>query len=50
MQALRQRNYPATPENSRCFFGAKEFEKVCFDSFILKQALKQKRSVRLRAF
>jgi len=27
-----------------------EFETICFDSFILKQALKQTRSVCLRAF
>jgi hypothetical protein len=33
----------------RCFFGEKSFETVCFDSFILKQAFKQKRSVCLRA-
>jgi hypothetical protein len=31
----------------RCFFGEKSFEAVC--SFILKQALKQTRSVCLRA-
>jgi hypothetical protein len=31
-------------------FGEKSFETVCFDSFILKQALKQTRSVCLRAF
>jgi hypothetical protein len=30
-------------------FGEKSFETVCFDSFILKQALKQARSVCLRA-
>jgi hypothetical protein len=30
-------------------FGEKSFETVCFDSFILKQALKQTRSVCLRA-
>jgi len=33
----------------RCFFGEKSFKTVCFDSFILKQALKQTRSVCLRA-
>jgi hypothetical protein len=33
----------------RCFFGEKSFETVCFDSLILKQALKQTRSVCLRA-
>jgi len=33
----------------RCFFGQKSFETVCFDSFTLKQALKQTRSVCLRA-
>jgi hypothetical protein len=32
----------------RCFL-EKSFEEVCFDSFILKQALKQTRSVCLRA-
>jgi hypothetical protein len=31
-------------------FGEKSFETVCSDSFILKQALKQTRSVCLRAF
>src|ERR1700736_2138204 len=31
-------------------FGEKSFETVCFDSFILKQALKQTRSVCLRLF
>ena len=31
-------------------FGEKNFETVCLDSFILKQALKQTRSVCLRAF
>jgi hypothetical protein len=30
-------------------FGEKSFETVCFDSFILKQALRQMRSVCLRA-
>jgi hypothetical protein len=30
-------------------FGEKSFETVCSDSFILKQALKQTRSVCLRA-
>jgi hypothetical protein len=30
-------------------FGEKSLETVCFDSFILKQALKQTRSVCLRA-
>jgi hypothetical protein len=36
------------PENSAAF-GEKSFETVCFDSFIFKQALKQTRSVCLRA-
>jgi hypothetical protein len=31
-------------------FGEKSFETVCFDPFILKQALKRTRSVCLRAF
>jgi hypothetical protein len=33
----------------RCFLERRVFETVCFDSFILKQALKQTRSVCLRA-
>jgi hypothetical protein len=33
----------------RCFFGEKSFETVCLDSFTLKRALKQTRSVYLRA-
>jgi hypothetical protein len=32
-----------------CFFGEKSFKTVSFDSFILRQALKQTRSVCLRA-
>jgi hypothetical protein len=36
--------------NFRCLFGEKSFEAVCFDSFILKQALRQMRSVCLSAF
>jgi hypothetical protein len=36
-------------EKLRCFFGGKSFKTVCFDSFILKRALKQTRSVCLRA-
>jgi hypothetical protein len=39
----------ATPENSAAF-GEKNFETVCFDPCILKQALKQTHSVCLRAF
>jgi len=39
----------ATPQNSAAFW-REGFEPVCFDSFILKQALKQTRSVCLRAF
>jgi len=35
--------------NFRCF-GEKSLKTVCFDSFISKQALKQMRSVCLRAF
>jgi hypothetical protein len=31
-------------------FGEKSLKTACFDSFILKQALKRTRSVRLRAF
>ena len=46
---LWQRNSPAPPENSAAF-GEKSLKTVCFDSFILKQALKQTRSVCLRAF
>jgi hypothetical protein len=34
----------------RCFFWRGELKTVCFDPFILKQALKQTRSVCLRAF
>ena len=34
----------------RCFFGEKGLNTVCFDSIILKQALKQPRSLCLRAF
>jgi hypothetical protein len=45
---LWQWNSPATPENSAAF-GEKSLRTVCFDSFILKQALKQARSVCLRA-
>jgi hypothetical protein len=37
---LWQQNYPATPDYSAAFFGEKEFEAVCFGSFILKLALK----------
>jgi hypothetical protein len=37
---LRQRNSPTTPENSAAFW-REDFETVCFDSFILKQTLKQ---------
>jgi hypothetical protein len=29
-----------TPDNSAAVFWREEFETVCFDSFILKQALK----------
>ena len=46
---LWQQNSPATPENSAAFCRG-ELKTVCFDSFILKQALKQTRSVCLRAF
>ncbi len=46
---LWQRNSPAAPENSAAF-GVKSFKTVCFDSFILKQALNQTRSVCLRTF
>jgi hypothetical protein len=45
---LRQRNSPATPEIP-LLFEEKSFETVYFDSFIFKQALKQTRSVCLRA-
>jgi hypothetical protein len=45
---LWQRNSPATPENSAAFW--REEFKNSFDSFILKRALKQTRSVCLRAF
>jgi hypothetical protein len=34
----------------RCLFGEKGLKTVCFDSLILKHALKQTHSVRLRAF
>jgi hypothetical protein len=37
------------PENSAAFW-REEFEAVCFDSFVLEQALKLARSVCLRAF
>jgi hypothetical protein len=40
---------PATPENP-LLFGEKNLKTVCFDSFILKHALKQTRRVCLRAF
>jgi hypothetical protein len=40
---LRQRNSPTTPENSAAFW-REDFETVSFDSFILKQTLKQARS------
>ncbi len=46
---LWQQNSPATPENSAAFWRG-ELKTVCFDLFILKQALKQTRSVCLRAF
>jgi hypothetical protein len=47
---LWQQNYPATPDYSAAFFGEKEFEAVCFGSFILKLALKWAWSAYLRAF
>jgi len=34
----------------RCFFGEESLKTVCFESQILKHALKQTRSVCLRAF
>jgi hypothetical protein len=34
----------------RCFFGEKSLKTVCFDSFILKHALKLAWSACLRAF
>jgi hypothetical protein len=45
---LRQRKSPATPEIP-LLFEEMSFETVCFDSFIFEQALKQTRSVCLRA-
>jgi hypothetical protein len=48
---LWQQNSPATPDYSAAlFFGEKEFEAVCFGSFILKLALKWAWSAYLRAF
>jgi hypothetical protein len=46
---LRQQNSPAAPENSAAL-GEKSLKTVCFDLFILKQALKQTHSVSLRVF
>ena len=43
---LWQRNSPAAPEKFHCFLQ----RRVCFDLFILRQALKRTRSVCLRAF
>jgi hypothetical protein len=40
----------AKRRRSSAAFWREGFETVCFDSFILKQALKQTRSVCLRAF
>jgi hypothetical protein len=46
---LRQQNSPTTPEIP-LLFGEKSFETVCFDSFILIQALKQTRSVCFKSY
>jgi len=49
LQSGKGRAIAKRRRNSAAFW-KEGFEPVCFDSFILKQALKQTRSVCLRAF